>query len=109
MAFDFGHAFGGRALPQNLSGLLVEAIDLPGMLRQILVRIDVAVKAVPEFALRRAADGSDDEKFIVPDNRACVGQSGDCSLPDDVFVLLGIPGGGRFLAIGGSRSIGASE
>jgi hypothetical protein len=32
MAFNFGHAFVSRALPENFARLLVEAIDFPGML-----------------------------------------------------------------------------
>src|SRR5215510_593001 len=38
-----------------------------------------------------------------------MGQSGDRGLPDDVFILFHVPGGGRVLAVGHARSVGAAE
>src|SRR5262245_23407929 len=109
MAFDFRDAFGGRPLPQNLPGLLVEAIDLPGMLRYILVRVDVAVKAVPKLALRRGAHRSDDEKPGAPNYGAGVGQAGDLGLPNYIGLIRRVPGCRRVLAIAVTGRVGAAE
>src|SRR5215813_4091067 len=99
MAFDFRNSFAGRALPQNLPGLLIEAIDFPGVLRQISVRVDVPVKAVAELALRRAAHRGDDEKLIAPNYGAGVSEAGDLGLPDYIGVLSGVPICRRILTV----------
>ena len=52
----FGAPLNAVALPQDLAGRLVEAVDLPGVLREVVDRRDVAVEPGPERLVAGAAD-----------------------------------------------------
>ena len=54
----FGAPLNAVALPQDLAGRLVQAVDLPGVLGEIVDRRDVAVEPGPEGLVAGAADGA---------------------------------------------------
>jgi hypothetical protein len=68
MAFNFRYAFVSETLPKDLSGLLVERVNLPGVFRVVLDGSNVAVESVASFILRTARYGGCDEDLVAPDN-----------------------------------------
>src|SRR5207248_684240 len=70
MALRPGNPFVGDALPENFSRSLVERDDLPGVLRHILRRLDVAVETRPDSGGGIAAHRGRDEETIAPDDWA---------------------------------------
>ena len=66
----FGIALVRDALPQHLAGALVERDELPGVLRHVVRRLDVAVEAGADAGGRIAADGGRHEHAIAPHDRA---------------------------------------
>ena len=99
----------GGALPENLSGRLVERVDLPLMLGQVVHRLDVTVQAGPERVVAGLADRGDREHAIAPDHRARVGDAGNRRLPLDVLSARDVPLGDRALTVAVARRAVATK
>src|SRR3569832_2220979 len=89
MSFNFGNAFVGHALPEDLAGRFVESVDLPGVLWIVFDWRGIAEETEARFVFA-AADGGDYEHLIAPDDGAGVRESGNRSFPTDVFRLRSV-------------------
>src|SRR5687767_11365410 len=83
MPLNFGHAVIRHALPQNLPGLFVERINLPGVSWIVFDRRDIAVETKTRFIFRRAHRGAN-ENLVTPDDRTGVAQTRNSGLPNCV-------------------------
>src|SRR5687768_11401336 len=92
MTLNFRQTFISDAFPENLAGLLVQRIDLPGVLWIVLHRGNIAVKTVTGFVFGAAGDRCADENCVSPYDRARMGQTRDLNFPTRVNGLLSIPG-----------------
>ena len=109
VALDLRRALECLALPEDLASRLVQAVDLPGVLGEIVDRRDVAVEPRPEGLVAGAADGGDDEDAIAPDHGAGVRDAGDRGLPADVLLGVDVPLDDRALAVAVARGVVAAE
>src|SRR5687767_3001384 len=109
MTFRFRSTLVRGLLPENFAVFLVEAIDLPGVLRCIGGGLHIAEEAVPEARLRVAADGSRDEDFVGPDNRAGDGDTWNWSLPAHINRFFDIETHGRLGGLSDAGSVRSAE
>ena len=100
----FGHAGERRPLPHDLPGRLVEAVDLPLVLRQVVHWLHVAVESRPEGLVAGLADGGGHEDAVAPHDRARGGDAGNRRLPLDVLAGRDVPFGHRALAVAVARA-----
>src|SRR4029079_19707223 len=102
-------AFGRDAVPDDLARSLVERDEMPGVLRGVGDRLDVAVLAGADALLGIAADRGGDEDAVAPDDRARHGDAVHRRLPRDVLTRRRLPLHRGRLAVGDARGIGAAE
>jgi len=91
VALHLGDAFVRRPLPQDLTGVLVQTVDLPLMNDILADRLDVPVEPHFEGGIALGADRRGDEEAIAPDNRRRVGEPRYRRLPKDVLGVLDAP------------------
>src|SRR4029079_2136965 len=105
VTFGARRAAGGRSLPQDLSGRLVQAVQLPFVRREIVNRLHVAVETGLDAVIAGAADRRRRKHAVTPHDWARVRDAGDRRLPLDVLAARGVPIGDRALsvAIAGAR------
>jgi hypothetical protein len=100
----------GRALPEDFTGVLVEAQDDPTDLVFFVGWGDVAVQAGLERLVASAGgDGGGNEEPVTPDDRRGVAEAGDGRLPLDVASSLHVPLDRRGGAGGDAAGVGAAE
>ena len=63
---DLGDALVCQALPEDLAGLLIKCVDLPGMLRIILHRSHIAEQSKARLIFRSAAYCGYHEDLVSP-------------------------------------------
>src|SRR5262249_12697055 len=102
-------AFVGDFVPDDLSARFVDRDEMPGVLRGVADRFDVAVEARPDALRGIAADGGRDEHAIAPDDWTRHRDAGDRRLPCDVLAGGRVPLQRGRLAVGDARRVGAAE
>src|SRR5580704_4860160 len=105
MPLRFRRAFIRHLLPQNLPVVTVQAIDLPGVFRDIFGRLHIAIKPMPENRLGIARNRGGDKHLPAPNHWTRMRKPWNRSLPEYVFILSRIPFGRR-RPLGNARSIG---
>src|SRR5262249_22335357 len=90
MAFDFRNTLVGHAFPENLSGGLIDRVDLPAMLGIVFDWSNVAEESVTRFVFTTANSGSN-ENLVAPNYRARVGQTGNLEFPAHALRLRDVP------------------
>src|SRR4030095_13068119 len=91
----FGHTVISSSLPENLSRLFVECIDLPGVSRIILNWSNVAVKPITCLILSGRSDCSGNENLVPPNYGTRMAQSWNLCFPSSVLKLLTVPSDSR--------------
>ena len=104
-----GAPIDGGALPQDLSGRLVQAVDLPLVRRQVVHRLHVAIQPGLEAVVAGAADRGGREHAVAPHDRARGGDAGNRRLPLDVLAARDVPLGDRALAVAVAGAAVAAE
>ena len=109
VTLHFRHALVGVALPENFSRGLVEAVDLPGVLRKVIHRRDVTVEPGSERLVAGAADSRDHEDTVAPNHRAGGRDAGNRRFPADVLLSVDVPFDDRALPVAVSSGVVAAE
>src|SRR5262249_37447886 len=109
MALGPRHALIRDPVPDYLPSGLVQTVDVPGMLRDISGRVDITIKSGPENRFRVAADRRSYKDPVSPNDRAGVRESWNRRLPQNILVLLSIPGDRQSFAVRYSGRIRASK
>src|SRR5260370_10800372 len=91
MAHDFWLAVRRRALPQNLAGFAVQAIDVEALRGLTLDRGDIAVQADFQGRLAGGGDRAGDKDAVAPNDWTGVAEAWYRALPEDVLARLSIP------------------
>ncbi len=91
MTLHFRHAVEGDAFPQDRSRVLVDRVNLPGVLGIIFNGCDIAVESVLRFIFRATGYRSAHENLVAPNNWTRVGQARDLEFPTHVFGFRGVP------------------
>ena len=109
VAFRSGCATDGAPLPQDLSGRLIDAVDLPFVRRQIVDGLDVAVESGLEAVVAGFADRRGGEDPVAPHDRTRHRDAGNRRLPFDILAARHIPFGDRALSVAVAAAAIASE
>src|SRR5262245_17666633 len=83
MPFNFRNAFVSNAFPKDRALLLVDGVDLPGVLRIVFDRSDVAEETVARFVLC-AADGRRHEYLVAPDDGTRMSKARNRGFPTNI-------------------------
>ncbi len=81
----------------------------PALLGEVFGRVAVAVEAGAEGGVGVAADGTRDEDFVTPDDRARMREAGERRAPEDVLTLRAVPAVGEVLPVGHARRLTPAE
>src|SRR3984893_2369270 len=109
MTLAFGNTLVSYLLPQDLSRLPIQAVNLPSVLGKVGRWLDVAEEPVTKDCVGVAADSGGDENPITEHDGTGMCKAWNLRLPDKVSRFAEVPGDGRIRTVGHPRSLRAAK